>query len=415
MSSEVYTGKFAQLEQQSHHESITLAPFELRPFSIVVGRNGAGKSTLVQIVQHLVQKRQFHCTDAASSIMSNVKTARVLKSDNFRPSDDGPRFKLHLECKDEIYLFAHSKLKESFLSEMEKQQSSDTEPHALEQSLEYVFRATNNEFEEMQMSETSHSEQSAAIAIRVALDRASFSVDYDEFEILDYSTLLQTFLTQPRRTPKVVELQAIIQRRPLSGTVEGILTGHVSRFDNKRNQIMRKFEESGHVSPSWDEVMDLFQQDEVFSKIKKILSDLNSPLMPELSGTETLQLLKPVEHKKQLSNQSKHSLTVHWKDVETGHTRSFGTLSPGEQLQLTLRFHLAGFESKILTPRQPDTMVLLLDEADAFLDPILTEDFVSFLRDEICRKHQIWVLMTTHKLSTMALAEPGELMAIKDG
>ena len=85
-------------------------------------------------------------------------------------------------------------------------------------------------------------------------------------------------------------------------------------------------------------------------------------------------------------------------------------LSTGEKMAISMmawRFYLSGFGG--ITPKM---QMILLDEPDRHLDPILCKQFHEILYNEICQEG-IQVIMSTHRLDTLMLIPDNSVFVIK--
>jgi len=93
-----------------------------------------------------------------------------------------------------------------------------------------------------------------------------------------------------------------------------------------------------------------------------------------------------------------------------GQEINFEDLSSGERILFALvlsiyKGHLSGtFPS-----------VLLLDEIDASLHPLMIKNLLKAIREQFVLKNKMLVIMTTHSPATIALSEGNELYVVNKG
>lgn len=88
----------------------------------------------------------------------------------------------------------------------------------------------------------------------------------------------------------------------------------------------------------------------------------------------------------------------------------FGTPSTGEMLHFMVL--MWKIYAKIF-PTTPEKFVLLLDEPDAHLHPPLTYDLVNTLLDSVVGQHNIQVIMTTHRPTTLCLVPENSIWTVE--
>lgn len=96
------------------------------------------------------------------------------------------------------------------------------------------------------------------------------------------------------------------------------------------------------------------------------------------------------------------------KNKVTGENISFSDLSSGEKVLVSLVFWLFNSNDQGVFPK-----ILLLDEPDAHLHPSMTKQFIYVLKDVLCDKYDVRVIMTTHSPSTVAIAPEESLFLMK--
>jgi len=96
------------------------------------------------------------------------------------------------------------------------------------------------------------------------------------------------------------------------------------------------------------------------------------------------------------------------KNNVTGKPISFTDLSSGEKVLVSLVFWLFNSNDQGVFPK-----ILLLDEPDAHLHPSMTKQFIYILKNVLCDKFDVQVIMTTHSPSTVAIAPEESLFIMK--
>lgn len=96
------------------------------------------------------------------------------------------------------------------------------------------------------------------------------------------------------------------------------------------------------------------------------------------------------------------------KNIEKNEPINFTDLSSGEKVLVSLVFWLFNSNDKGIFPK-----LLLLDEPDAHLHPSMTKQFFHVLKDVLCQKYDVRVIMTTHSPSTVAIAPEDSLFVMK--
>ncbi|MDF3047948.1 MAG: hypothetical protein K0R73_1066 [Candidatus Midichloriaceae bacterium] len=95
---------------------------------------------------------------------------------------------------------------------------------------------------------------------------------------------------------------------------------------------------------------------------------------------------------------------------DTGEKVEFEDVSSGEQVIISIMAWQYGFDnSKGLNK----VKIMLLDEPDKHLDPKFSKIFFDVINEELIKKNDIQVIMTTHRTDTVALAQAGSLFSIK--
>ncbi|WP_459213161.1 AAA family ATPase [Aquimarina rhabdastrellae] len=96
------------------------------------------------------------------------------------------------------------------------------------------------------------------------------------------------------------------------------------------------------------------------------------------------------------------------KNKNTREPINFTDLSSGEKVLVSLVFWLFNTNDSGVFPK-----ILLLDEPDAHLHPSMTKQFLFVLKNVLCDKYGVRVIMTTHSPSTVALAPEDSLYLMK--
>lgn len=94
--------------------------------------------------------------------------------------------------------------------------------------------------------------------------------------------------------------------------------------------------------------------------------------------------------------------------TKDGTNVSLQDLSTGEQIIISL--YMWQYDKNPL-----HSMVLLLDEPDAHLNPKMAKNLIDILKNVIVKTFDCQVIMTTHSLSTVAQCEDGDLFFMEDG
>tara|TARA_R110001583_G_scaffold169732_1_gene322562 strand:- start:207 stop:2051 length:1845 start_codon:yes stop_codon:yes gene_type:complete len=96
------------------------------------------------------------------------------------------------------------------------------------------------------------------------------------------------------------------------------------------------------------------------------------------------------------------------KNIDNGEPIHFSDLSSGEKVLVSLVFWLFNSSDSGVFPK-----ILLLDEPDAHLHPSMTKQFLYVLKNVLCDKYDVRVIMTTHSPSTVAIAPEESLFLMK--
>ena len=105
--------------------------------------------------------------------------------------------------------------------------------------------------------------------------------------------------------------------------------------------------------------------------------------------------------------EDKEDLNLYWN----GSKMSFSSLSSGEYMLLTFISWCFYLE---YTKEEDDRLkILMLDEADKHLDPILCKRFFNIIYNEIHERLGIQVIFATHRLDTIVLAPDDCFYALK--
>ncbi len=170
-------------------------------------------------------------------------------------------------------------------------------------------------------------------------------------------------------------------------------TYHVHYIDNKLNKVLAEEEvsveglspylevaefEAKYGQAPWDFVNSILER-------LKLPYKVNTPLGTKRDTTFIFKLV----------------------NVETGIEIATQDLSTGEKTLMSLA--LAIYNS---TESGEQVDMLILDEADAPLHPSMSKLMVEILYEEICNKHGIPVLMSTHSPTTIACVPPESLYKI---
>lgn len=121
------------------------------------------------------------------------------------------------------------------------------------------------------------------------------------------------------------------------------------------------------------------------------------------------QLLEQVYSKYTLSmrHDNNNQPKIICKDSK-GVSISLNELSTGEQIIISL--YMWQYDKNPL-----HSMILLLDEPDAHLNPKMAKNLIDILKNVIVNDFKCQVIMTTHSLSTVAQCEDGDLFFMEDG
>ncbi len=96
------------------------------------------------------------------------------------------------------------------------------------------------------------------------------------------------------------------------------------------------------------------------------------------------------------------------KNKDTGEPINFTDISSGEKVLVSLVFWLFNSNDQGVFPK-----ILLLDEPDAHLHPSMTKQFIFVVKNVLCDKYDVQVIMTTHSPSTVSIAPEESLFLMK--
>ena len=96
------------------------------------------------------------------------------------------------------------------------------------------------------------------------------------------------------------------------------------------------------------------------------------------------------------------------KNKETNEPINFTDLSSGEKVIVSLVFWLFNSNDQGIFPK-----ILLLDEPDGHLHPSMTKQFIYVVKNVLCDKYDVQVIMTTHSPSTVSIAPEESLFIMK--
>lgn len=155
------------------------------------------------------------------------------------------------------------------------------------------------------------------------------------------------------------------------------------------------------------------KREDIEDSYPNIASDKRDRLVEKEIGANPLvkinQLLKQVYSKYTLSirRDNANQPKIICKDSE-GISVPLNELSTGEQIIISL--YMWQYDKNPL-----HSMILLLDEPDAHLNPKMAEMLIDVLKNTIVKKFDCQVIMTTHSLSTVAQCDEGELFYMECG
>jgi AAA15 family ATPase/GTPase len=127
-------------------------------------------------------------------------------------------------------------------------------------------------------------------------------------------------------------------------------------------------------------------------QINQLFSDIDLPF--ELNNPEEVNM--------------RDMYTPVLKNKETNEPINFTDLSSGEKVLVSLVFWLFNSNDQGVFPK-----ILLLDEPDAHLHPSMTKQFIYVVKNVLCDKYDVQVIMTTHSPSTVAIAPEESLFLMK--
>jgi ABC-type lipoprotein export system ATPase subunit len=123
-------------------------------------------------------------------------------------------------------------------------------------------------------------------------------------------------------------------------------------------------------------------------------------------------IFKDIDLPFELNNPEKSNIrdsyTPVLKNILTEEPINFSELSSGEKVLVSLVFWLFNSNDKGVFPK-----ILLLDEPDAHLHPSMTKQFINIVKNILCDKYGVRVIMTTHSPSTVSIAPEESLFLMK--
>lgn len=137
------------------------------------------------------------------------------------------------------------------------------------------------------------------------------------------------------------------------------------------------------------------------------IKENSDEVIRERIGEEPWQILRDIIQEAQLPFEITDPSTMGIKDsykftitkTTSGETVKFDDLSSGERVLFSLAFLMFNSQEAKRYPR-----LLLLDEPDAHLHPVMTSQLLNVLKNVLVDKYGVRVIMTTHSPSTVAIS-----------
>lgn len=142
--------------------------------------------------------------------------------------------------------------------------------------------------------------------------------------------------------------------------------------------------------------------------------------------TRKKQGIAPWEQMNEILEKYKFKYSVHYSSSDNDRTMSGSVqlkrgeiaithdkLSSGEAMMLSLMvwlFYVDGYDGQI----ENKIKLMLLDEPERHLDPKLIKTFMKVLQEEFINKKPIQIIMTTHRIDTIALAPEKSIFTIQE-